>query len=167
MELNFNSHVQMCASFLPLLLKSEHGAIVNVASSAALATLPGTSAYSASKSALLAFTESLSLEYAKSLFVAAVCPGMTETELFDSHEGASLIAKFAPSAEKAAKKIVRRLKRGQKMIVTGADAHLMHIFRRVFGRGALKLFAFFIKTVKMPMFKNTFYKNRNENEKID
>ena len=157
MELNFHSHVKMCAAFLPLILKSEHGAIVNVASSAALATLPGTAAYSASKSALLAFTESLSLEYGKALFVAAVCPGMTATELFDSHEGAMLIAKFAPSAEKTAKKIVRRLKRGRKMIVTGADAHLMRGLNRIFGRGALKLFAFFFKIAGLPMFSGTFY----------
>ena len=163
MELNFHSHARMCALFLPILLKSEHGAIVNVASSAALATLPGTAAYSASKSALLAFTESLSLEYGKSLFVAAVCPGMTATELFDSHEGSSVIENFAPSAEKTAKKIVRRLKRGRKMIVTGADAHAMSGLRRIFGRGALKLFAFFIKAVKMPMFKNIFYKKRDNN----
>lgn len=157
MELNFHSHVKMCAAFLPLILKSEHGAIVNVASSAALATLPGTAAYSASKSALLAFTESLSLEYGKALFVAAVCPGMTATELFDSHDGAMLIAKFAPSAEKTAKKIVRRLKRGRKMIVTGADAHLMRGLNRIFGRGALKLFAFFFKIAGLPMFSGTFY----------
>lgn len=158
MELNFHSHVKMCAAFLPLLLESEHGAIVNVASSAALATLPGTAAYSASKSALLAFTESLSLEYGGRLFVAAVCPGMTATELFDSHEGASFIGKFAPSAERTAKKIVRRLRRGRKKIVTGVDAHLMSLGNRFFGRGALKVFAFFIKAVKMPMFRNTFYK---------
>ncbi len=158
MELNFHSHVRMCALFLPLLLESEHGAIVNVASSAALATLPGTAAYSASKSALLAFTESLSLEYGKALFVAAVCPGMTATELFSSHDGASLVDRFAPSAEKTAKKIVRRLKRGRKKIVTGFDAHIMSVGNRLFGRAALKIFAFFIKAVKIPMFKGTFYK---------
>jgi short-subunit dehydrogenase len=159
MEVNFHAHVKMCAAFFPLLLKSERGAIVNVASSAALATLPGTSAYSASKSALLAFTERLSLEYGRSLFVAAVCPGMTATELFSSHEGASLIDKFAPSAEKAAKKIVRRLRRGRKKIVTGLDAHAMSGLHRLFGRGALKLFAFFIKSTKLPIFKDTFYKS--------
>ena len=158
MDLNFHSHVEMCTLFLPLLLQSEHGAIVNVASSAALATLPGTAAYSASNSALLAFTESLSLEYGKSLFVAAVCPGMTATELFSSHEGSNLIDKFAPSAEKTAKKIIRRLKRGRKMIVTGADAHLMSVLRRFLGRGALKIFAFFLKIEKIQMFKGTFYK---------
>ena len=162
MEVNFHSHVKMCAAFLPLLLESERGAIVSVASSAALATLPGTSAYSASKSALFAFTESLSLEYGKSLFVSAVCPGMTATELFKSHEGSSLIDKFAPSAKAAAKKIVRRLKRGRKKIVTGIDAHAMSVGNRLFGRCALGLFAFFMKNVKMAMFKDTFYKNREE-----
>ena len=160
MEVNFSSHVKMCAAFLPILLESDRGAIVNVASSAALATLPGTSAYSASKSALLAFTESLSLEYGKSLFVSAVCPGMTATELFKSHQGSSLIDKFAPSAEKTAKKIVRRLKRGRKKIVTGIDAHAMSGLHRIFGRGALKLFSGFIKSAKLPIFKDTFYKNR-------
>jgi len=158
MELNFHAHVKMCSAFLPMLLKSERGAIVNVASSAALASLPGTAAYSASKSALLSFTQSLSLEYSGRIFVSAVCPGMTATELFSSHEGASIIGKFAPSAEKAAKKIVRRLKRGQRKIVTGADAHLMSIGNRLFGTGALRFFAFFLRKVNLPIFKDTFYK---------
>lgn len=159
MELNFHAHVKMCAAFLPLLLNSGRGAIVNVASSAALATLPGTAAYSASKSALLAFTQSLSLEYGKSLFVSCVCPGMTATELFKSHEGSHVIDRFASPADRAAKKIVRRLRRGRKKIVTGFDAHIMSIGNRLFGRGALKFFAFFIKKVNMPIFRDTFYKS--------
>ncbi len=158
MELNFHSHVKMCAALLPLLLKSDRGAIVNVASSAALASLPGTSAYSASKSALLSFTQSLSLEYGKSLFVAAVCPGMTATELFKSHEGSNIVDRFASRADRAAKKIVRRLGRGRRKIVTGADAHLMSLGIRLFGTGALRFFAFFIKKVNLPIFKDTFYK---------
>jgi hypothetical protein len=44
------------------------------------------------------------------------------------------------------------------MIVTGPDAHLMSGLRRILGRGALRIFAFFIKSVKLPMFKDTFYK---------
>lgn len=158
MELNFHAHVKMCAALLPLLLESDRGAVVNVASSAALAALPGTAAYSASKSALLAFTQSLSLEYGKSLFVAAVCPGMTATELFKSHEGSNIIDRFASRADRAAKKIVRRLRRGRRKIVTGADAHLMSLGNRLFGTSALRFFAFFIKKVKLPIFKDTFYK---------
>lgn len=158
MSLNFFAHTEMCAAFLPMLLESGRGAIVNVASSAALASLPGTSAYSASKSALLAFTQSLSLEYGKNLYVACVCPGMTATELFSSHEGSDIIDRFASSPEGAARKIVRRLTRRKTKIVTGFDAHIMSVGNRIFGTGALKFFAFFIKTVKLPMFKDTFYK---------
>jgi hypothetical protein len=43
------------------------------------------------------------------------------------------------------------------MIVTGTDAHLMRGLNRIFGRGALKIFALFFKIVKIPMFKGTFY----------
>lgn len=162
MELNFFAHTEMCAAFLPLLLESERGAIVNVASSAALASLPGTSSYSASKSALLAFTQSLSLEYGKSLYIACVCPGMTATELFSAHDGSDIIDRFASSPDGAAKKIVRRLKRGRKKIVTGFDAHIMSVGNRLFGTGALKVFAFFIRIVKLPIFSETFYKKEDK-----
>lgn len=162
MALNFFAHTEMCAAFLPMLLESERGAIVNVASSAALASLPGTSAYSASKSALLAFTQSLSLEYGKNLYVSCVCPGMTATELFSSHDGSDIIDRFASSPDSAARKIVRRMKRGRKMIVTGFDAHLMSIGNRIFGTSALKFFAFFIKSVKLPIFRETFYKKEDK-----
>ena len=84
MELNFHSHVKMCALFLPLILKSEHGAIVNVASSAALATLPGTAAYSASKSALIGFSKALAKELSPSnVNVNCVCPGVIDTPMND------------------------------------------------------------------------------------
>ncbi len=157
MELNFMAHVRMCAEFLPLLLRSEHGAIINVASSAALAPLPGTAAYSASKSALLSFTQSLSLEYGKQLYIACICPGMTATELFSSHENSDLVSRLATPADRAAKRIVRRLKCRRRKIVTGADAHLMSVGNRVFGTGALKTFSAFIKSVKLDIFKNSFY----------
>ncbi len=162
MELNFMAHVRMCAEFLPALLESEHGAIINVASSAALAPLPGTAAYSASKSALLSFTQSLSLEYGKHLYIACICPGMTATELFSSHENSDIVARLATPADRAANIIVRRLQCGRRKIVTGADAHLMSIGNRVFGTAALKTFSAFIKSVKLDIFKNSFYKNEEQ-----
>ncbi len=158
MELNFYAHVCMCASFLPLLLKSERGAIINVSSSASLATLPGTAAYSASKSALRSFTEALALEYGGSLYVACICPGMTATELFSNHENSELVARLATPAPRAAKIIVRRLRCKRKKIVTGADAHLMSAGNRIFGTGALRVFAAFIKSIKLDIFKESFYK---------
>lgn len=160
MNLNFHSHVKMCALFMPALLASGRGAIVNVASSAALATLPGTAAYSSSKSALLAFTEALALEYKGALTVCAVCPGMTATALFSSHQGGEIIDKFATRPQKAAKRIVKSIKSGRKKAVIGVDAHLMSLGNRLFGVGALKLFSAFIRIVPLPIFASTFYKKR-------
>lgn len=159
MQLNFHAHVKMCAALLPRLLQSERGAIVNISSSAALAPLPGTAAYSASKAALLAFTQSLALEYSGRLFVCCVCPGMTATELFSEHEGNSLIAAAASPADRTARKIVCRLCRGQKKIVTGIDAHIMSIGNRCLGMPALSLFSFFIRRSGLPIFKDTFFRS--------
>jgi NAD(P)-dependent dehydrogenase (short-subunit alcohol dehydrogenase family) len=58
----------------------EGGAIVSIASTAALVALPGRSAYSAAKAGLLGLTRTLSVELApKRIRANAVCPGFTRT----------------------------------------------------------------------------------------
>ena len=58
------------------------GAIVNVASQAALVCLPHQSAYSASKGAVAALTRSLAIDWAAdNIRVNAVCPGFTLTPM--------------------------------------------------------------------------------------
>lgn len=58
------------------------GAIVNVASQAALVSLPDQSAYSASKGAVAALTRSLAIDWAAdNIRVNAVCPGFTLTPM--------------------------------------------------------------------------------------
>lgn len=56
--------------------------IVNIASIAAYETLPGLSAYCASKAAVVSLTRNLAREWAKRLIaVNAICPGYVETEI--------------------------------------------------------------------------------------
>jgi NAD(P)-dependent dehydrogenase (short-subunit alcohol dehydrogenase family) len=56
--------------------------IVNIASIAAFETLPGLSAYCASKAAVVAMTKSLAREWARRhIAVNAICPGYIETEI--------------------------------------------------------------------------------------
>lgn len=71
--------------FLPAMLDNGFGRVINVASTAGY--LPGTfgnTLYGATKSFLIKFTESLSLELAGTgVYASAVCPGFTYSEYHD------------------------------------------------------------------------------------
>jgi NAD(P)-dependent dehydrogenase (short-subunit alcohol dehydrogenase family) len=81
LAVNLTGTFLMCQAALPHLLATR-GAIVNTASTAALAGHPWMAAYSASKGGVLALTYALALEYGKQgLRVNAVCPGGIETAM--------------------------------------------------------------------------------------
>lgn len=88
---NLTGTFLVCQAAIPALLDGG-GAIVNVASTAALAAHPWAVAYSASKGGVLALTRTLAIEYAKQgLRANAVCPGSIDTPItsaFDLPEGA-------------------------------------------------------------------------------
>jgi NAD(P)-dependent dehydrogenase (short-subunit alcohol dehydrogenase family) len=91
LDVNLTGTFLMCQAALPALLDGG-GAIVNVASTAALAGHPWAAAYSASKGGVLALTRTLAVEYMKQgLRANAVCPGSIETPItgaFHLPEGA-------------------------------------------------------------------------------
>ncbi|MBX7248798.1 MAG: SDR family oxidoreductase [Caulobacteraceae bacterium] len=69
---------------LPGMLESGWGRVVNVASIAGLRGSPYTTAYTASKHALVGLTRSLALEvWKKGVTVNAVCPGYVDTPMTD------------------------------------------------------------------------------------
>lgn len=75
--------VWLCTKYaLPHVLKTGVGCIVNIASLAGLVGYPNNSVYGASKHAVVGFTRSVALEYARlGLRVNAVCPGYTDTPM--------------------------------------------------------------------------------------
>jgi NAD(P)-dependent dehydrogenase (short-subunit alcohol dehydrogenase family) len=78
---NLTGTFLMCRTALPHLL-STRGAIVNMASTAALGSHPWMAAYAASKGGILSLTRALAVEYVKQgLRVNAICPGGTETPI--------------------------------------------------------------------------------------
>jgi meso-butanediol dehydrogenase/(S,S)-butanediol dehydrogenase/diacetyl reductase len=80
-EVNVGGIVHACQALHPALAASR-GAIVNVASQAALVCLPHQSAYSASKGAVAALTRSMAIDWAEAgIRVNAVCPGFTLTPM--------------------------------------------------------------------------------------
>jgi short-subunit dehydrogenase len=87
MELNFDAVVRLTEALLPILRASAPSAIVNVASTAGRVARPRTGAYSASKFALIGWTDSLHLEEkAAGVHVGLVLPGFIATEGFPATE---------------------------------------------------------------------------------
>ena len=80
-EINVLGTLQACQAFGPL-LRERGGAVVNVASQAALVSLPSQAAYTASKGAVVALTRSLAIDWAEhGVRVNAVAPGFTVTPM--------------------------------------------------------------------------------------
>jgi NAD(P)-dependent dehydrogenase (short-subunit alcohol dehydrogenase family) len=102
--INLTGTFLTCRAAIPHLLETR-GAIVNIASTAALAGHPWTCAYSASKGGVLAFTYGLAIEYGRQgLRANAVCPGSVSTPMindFQLPEGADrkLVNRIMPLDE--------------------------------------------------------------------
>jgi short-subunit dehydrogenase len=87
MELNFDAVVRLTEALLPLLRASAPSAIVNVASTAGRVSRARSGAYSASKFALIGWTDALHLEEAEhGVHVGMVLPGFVATEGFPATE---------------------------------------------------------------------------------
>src|SRR4051794_19446603 len=87
MELNFDAVVRLTEALLPVLRASTPSAIVNVASTAGRVARARTGSYSASKFALIGWTDSLySEEKPHGVHVGMVLPGFVRTEGFPATE---------------------------------------------------------------------------------
>jgi short-subunit dehydrogenase len=104
MELNFDAVVRLTEALLPLLRASAPAAIVNVASTAGRVARAGTGAYSASKFALIGWSDALHLEEREhGVHVGLVLPGFVRTEGFPAAE---IPRAIVSTPEKAAEAIV-------------------------------------------------------------
>jgi uncharacterized protein len=87
MELNFDAVVRLTEALLPLLREAAPSAIVNVASAAGRVSRARTGAYSASKFALIGWTDALyAEEQPHGVHVGMVLPGFVATEGFPATE---------------------------------------------------------------------------------
>jgi short-subunit dehydrogenase len=79
--------VDVCRAFLPGLLSSGKGALVNIASLTAYMPTPGMAVYAASKAFVLRFTEALAHELrGTGVTVMAFSPGPTTTNFYRSSQ---------------------------------------------------------------------------------
>lgn len=133
-------------AFLPYLIESDEGHIVNTSSVFGLFAVPSQSAYNAAKFAVRGFTESLRQEMLLSghnVKVSCVHPGGIRTEVARNATSAdgeiddSLVSLFdrlaVTSADSAARTILRGAAKGKPKILVGPDAHLLDLAVRLLG----------------------------------
>ena len=160
LSVNYFSILHAVETLSPLLKADEKlpSGIVNISSSAALCTVVGTSAYSASKAAVKAYTEALQMEEKGKKYVGLICPGMTATELFDGDENThdSILQKVAMPAPKMAKKIAKKIIKRRRRAVLGFDAKMMSFLTKLFPTKGLFLIRGVMKASKSKVFTNVF-----------
>jgi NAD(P)-dependent dehydrogenase (short-subunit alcohol dehydrogenase family) len=146
MGINFWGVIHGTKAFLPHLIASGEGHLVNVSSVFGLVGVPTQSAYNATKFAVRGFTEALRQEMLiekRPVGVSCVHPGGIRTNIardarsagdIPDEKKASDFAKIArTSPEDAAKTILRGVERNRARILIGADAHVIDAAPRVLG----------------------------------
>jgi NADP-dependent 3-hydroxy acid dehydrogenase YdfG len=85
LDINLMGVVRGCHRFLPMMRRQNRGWIVNVASFAGLASMPGLSAYGTAKAAVVSLSEHLRAELDGSdVGVSVVCPAFVKTRLMQT-----------------------------------------------------------------------------------
>ena len=160
---NFLSVIYATKKLLPLLKKSTHPTICNIASSAGMCAVVGESMYCATKFAVRGFTETLQQDYKKEIYVAGVYPGFIRTNILHkmsvSDKNNKLINKLMMPVEKASKKIVNGLAKKKKRMVMGIDGCSLTFFGRIFPTLTPSIVSGVLKASKLELFDNIFNKN--------
>ena len=158
MDVDFWGVVNGTKAFLPHLIASGDGHVVNVSSVFGLFSVPSQSAYNAAKFAVRGFTESLRQEMINArhpVKVTCVHPGGIKTNIarnggqvdgYDHDDLASSFDKLArTSPTKAAQVILKGVENDKARVLIGADAWLIDKLVRLTGPGYQRIVAGFSK----------------------
>jgi NADP-dependent 3-hydroxy acid dehydrogenase YdfG len=144
---NFWGVVHGTKEFLPHLIASGDGHLANISSLYGLISMPGQSAYNATKYAVRGLSEAVREEMLVAghpVRVTVVHPGGVKTAIARNartsgridHEAAAKLfderlATMTP--ERAARIIIRGMLAGKARVLVGVDAHVLHQFARLTG----------------------------------
>lgn len=133
--LNCTAVAELSHAALPAMLACGQGAIINVASTAALQPDPYMAIYGATKAFVLSFSEALWAENrTRGIRVLALCPGATDTAFFDvvGAAEAAVGKRMAPEAVVAAG--LHALDRGKSHFVAGRANRALALLPRLLPR---------------------------------
>lgn len=133
METNYLGAVRITLTLLPHMLNQGGGRVVNIASVAGLSGSPNLASYTASKFALVGFSESLHLEYAPVIQVGVLCPGPVQTPFFRGEDPSRLfptpIARRLLDAKTVAGHAVRLIDRPRMKVIPKSLSWAMRLRR--------------------------------------
>lgn len=154
MNIDFYGVTHGVEAFLPHLIASGRGHVVNISSVFGLFAVPSQAAYNAAKFAVRGYTEALRMEMRLSghpVGVSCVHPGGIRTAIAansrslpgaDRQEMTAMFDKLArTSPAKAAQVILRGVERDKARVLIGADAHAFSLMTRTLGAGYQPLVA--------------------------
>lgn len=139
-DTNFSSVIFGVSAFLPQIKKSRFGYIVNISSASAILPVCGETVYSATKGAVRAFSESLAQDLSGfGIGVSCVMPGPVKTDLYKQRDAADgnakkdyeLVEKIGITAETAAKRIIKAMRKRKTRVLIDVVAKLMDFGMRV------------------------------------
>lgn len=147
MDVDFWGVVHGTKAFLPHLIASGDGHVVNISSLFGLLSMPGQSAYNAAKFAVRGFTESLREEMlvdSRPVRVTCVHPGGIKTAIArnasvsGAHDQQAIAEEFDKqlarmTPEKAATIILDGVRKNRPRVLVGADAVALDVIVRVIG----------------------------------
>ena len=136
-----------CKYFLPYLQKADQAHIVNMSSAAGLTGMKGQSSYASTKFAVRGLSECLYVELANSpVGITCVHPGAVATNILaaarmDPTHKEKMLKFFhmAMPPEKAARLIVKAIRKNRFKLVFCVDSRILDGMKRLFPTGTLKL----------------------------
>ncbi len=151
-DINLYGAIYGCHTMTPWMKQNTRGAhIVNIASMAAIVSVPGMAPYNVTKAGVLSLSETLSGELRPhKIAVTGVCPSFFQTNILengrfhkpDQRQVANTIMSHAHvSADAIAKKIMRAIDRKRLYVFAPAVAGLFWRLKRVMPRSILRFVA--------------------------
>ncbi|TAN21982.1 MAG: SDR family oxidoreductase [Acidobacteria bacterium] len=139
-RLNLEATIALTHGLLPQMLRAGRGAILNVASTAALQPVPYMATYAATKVFLLHFSLALREELRGSgIHVMALCPGPTRTNFFAASH--SPLPPGLQSAEAVAALALRGLRQRKAVVICQPRAAALSALERLLPRTTVTHFA--------------------------
>lgn len=144
LDINLKGVIRGCHVFAPDLVEQGSGHIVNIASFAGIAQVPGMVSYNVAKTGVISLSETLRAELVDAgVGVTVACPSFFQTNLMDSFRGDAgkrawvnkVMAKATVTADDVANDIVTAVDNGQFMVISHREARWHYRYKRLSPEG--------------------------------